>query len=137
LGDVLEKAKAAMTSQTIGYNFQTMGLRVYSDLMLERMFFNLMENSQRHGRNVNNIWVDVHERGTSKIIVYRDDGIGISQEDKGKIFNMGFGSNTGLGLYAAREILGITGMAITENGAEGKGVRFEIEVPRGGWKLDG
>jgi PAS domain S-box-containing protein len=137
LEDVLENARVAMASQTISYHFQTMGLRIYSDPMLERMFFNLMENSQRHGGNVNNIWVDVEDRGNNKVIVYRDDGIGIGQEDKDKIFKMGFGSNTGLGLYAAREILGITGLTITENGAEGKGVRFEIEVPKGGWKVEG
>jgi PAS domain S-box-containing protein len=137
LGMVLENAKVAMTSKTITYHFQTQGLEVYSDLMLERMFFNLMENSQRHGGDVDNIWVEVEDRGNSKIIVYRDDGKGISPSDKEKIFKMGFGSNTGLGLYAAREILGITGLTIMENGVEGDGVRFEIEVPRGNWKLDG
>ncbi len=137
LGEVLDKAKVAMTSQTINYHFQTSGIRVYSDPMLERMFFNLMENSQRHGGNVGNIWVEVEDRGNSKLIVYRDDGKGICQEIKDKIFKMGFGSNTGLGLYAAKEILGITGLSIKETGAAGKGVRFEIEVPKGGWKLDG
>jgi signal transduction histidine kinase len=136
LSSVLEKAEAAMTSRSIKYHFQTLGLKVYSDLMLERMFFNLMENSQRHGGNVGNIWVEVEDRGRSRVIVYRDDGKGIAQENKEKIFKMGFGSNTGLGLYASKEILGITGLSISENGAEGKGVRFEIEVPIGSWKME-
>ncbi len=137
LGEVLEKARMALASRTITYHFQTVGLKVYSDLMLERMFFNLMENSQRHGGNVSTIWVEVEDRGNIKVIVYRDDGMGISQEDKDKIFKMGFGSNTGLGLYAAKEILGITGMTINETGIEGMGVRFEIEVPEGGWMFGG
>lgn len=136
LNAVLENARAAMTSRTIEYHFQTQGLRLYSDLMLERMFFNLMENSQRHGGNVRNIWVDVEDRGDSKVIVYRDDGMGVAPENKEKIFHMGFGSNTGLGLYAAREILGITGLTISETGVPGKGVRFEIEVPTGSWRSE-
>jgi signal transduction histidine kinase len=136
LREILEKAAAAMTSRSIQYHFRTLGMMVYSDLMLEKMFFNLMENSQRHGGTVRNIWVDVEERGDSKLIIYRDDGRGISQENKEKIFEMGFGSNTGLGLYAAREILWITGLTISENGIEGKGVRFEIEVPSGSWKFE-
>ena len=53
--------------------------------MLERMFFNLMENSQRHGGKVTNIWVEVEDRGGNKVIVYRDDGKGIGKENKEKI----------------------------------------------------
>jgi signal transduction histidine kinase len=86
---------------------------------------------------VANIWVEVEDRGGNKVIVYRDDGKGIGKENKEKIFKMGFGSNTGLGLYAAREILGITGLSISEKGMEGKGVRFEIEIPAGSWKTEG
>jgi signal transduction histidine kinase len=137
LSTVLENARSAMASGSIVYHFRTSGLKVYSDLMLERMFFNLMENSQRHGGKVGNIWVDVEDRGVGKVIVYQDDGKGIGPGNKEKIFKMGFGSNTGLGLCAAREILGITGLTISENGLEGKGVRFEIEVPAGSWKMEG
>jgi signal transduction histidine kinase len=48
-----------------------------------------------------------------------------------RIFEQGFGKNTGLGLFLSREILAITGITITENGVPGKGARFEITVPRG------
>jgi hypothetical protein len=33
--------------------------------------------------------------------------------------------------FRAREILGMTGITIRETGEPGKGVRFEITVPRG------
>jgi len=45
------------------------------------------------------------------------------------IFDKGFGKNTGLGLFPAREILSITGITIRETGEPGKGVRFEITAP--------
>jgi len=63
--------------------------------------------------------------------------VGISVEDKKKLFTRGFGKNTGLGLFLSREILAITGITITENGIPGKGARFEIVVPKGMWRMAG
>ena len=63
--------------------------------------------------------------------------MGISDEDKKKLFTRGFGKNTGLGLFLSREILAITGITIIENGTPGKGARFEITVPKGGWRTKG
>ena len=53
------------------------------------------------------------------------------QREKEKIFDRGFGKNTGLGLTLSREILGITGITIKETGEHGIGARFEITVPKG------
>ena len=57
--------------------------------------------------------------------------MGITDEDKKRLFTRGFRKNTGLGLFLSREILAITGITITENGTTGKGARFEIAVPKG------
>ena len=43
--------------------------------------------------------------------------------------------NTGLGLFLVREILSITGIKIRETGVPGKGARFEILVPEGGYRI--
>ncbi|MDP3564807.1 MAG: sensor histidine kinase, partial [Methanoregula sp.] len=40
------------------------------------------------------------------------------------------------GLFLVREILGFTGIMITETGDPGKGVRFEIVVPGGKFRLN-
>jgi signal transduction histidine kinase len=63
------------------------------------------------------------------ILVVEDDGAGIPWPDKERVFERGFGRNTGLGLFLAREILGSMGMAIAETGVPGHGARFEIRVP--------
>lgn len=68
------------------------------------------------------------------LIVYEDDGVGISAEDKQNLFKKGFGKNTGLGLFLIRKILAITSITITETGQPGKGVRFEVLVPPGAWR---
>ena len=53
-----------------------------------------------------------------------------------KIFERGFGKNTGLGLALSREILDITGIMIRETGEPGKGARFEMVVPKGAWRMN-
>lgn len=55
-------------------------------------------------------------------------------EEKEKIFELGHGRNTGLGMYLSRQILGITGSTITEKGRPGQGCTFEILVPPGKWR---
>ena len=103
---------------------------IFADPMIERVFFNLFENAQRHGGNVTEISVRCRESADWLVIVVEDNGVGIPAHEKEKIFERGFGKNTGFGLFLAREILSITGMTITETGKEGKGARFEILVPR-------
>ncbi len=71
------------------------------------------------------------------IIWYEDNGGGIIEAEKEKIFTKGFGKNTGLGMFLIREILSITGITIIETGEAGVGVRFEVLVPAGKWRIDG
>jgi signal transduction histidine kinase len=52
-----------------------------------------------------------------------------------RIFEQGFGKNTGLGLFLSREILAITGLTINKNGVPGTGARFEITVPKGAYRF--
>jgi signal transduction histidine kinase len=68
------------------------------------------------------------------LIICKDDGDGVVAEEKERIFERGFGKNTGLGLTLSREILSITGITIRETGEPGKGARFEIVVPNGAWR---
>ena len=71
------------------------------------------------------------------IINFEDNGVGIPTDEKEQIFERGYGKNTGLGLFLASEILSITGMTIRETGEPGKGARFEIAVPKDGYRVSG
>ncbi|NTV83865.1 MAG: hypothetical protein HGA23_06130 [Bacteroidales bacterium] len=85
---------------------------VFSDPMLEKVFFNLLDNSIRHGQYVTKITIGSHISGDNLIITWEDNGIGIHEDEKEKIFERGYGKNTGLGLFLSREILSITGITI-------------------------
>ncbi len=106
-------------------------LEIYADRMLEKVMYNLVENSVRHGKNLTQIHISCREESGDIIIWYEDNGGGISRDEKQKAFKKGFGKNTGLGLFLIREILSITGITIYETGEPGVGVRFEIRVPAG------
>jgi PAS domain S-box-containing protein len=103
---------------------------IFADPLISKVFYNLVENSIRHGDHVTHIQFRFSVTDTGAMITYEDNGIGVSAEDKERIFQRGFGKHTGLGLFLTREILAITGITIRENGEPGRGVRFEILVPR-------
>ncbi len=65
-------------------------------------------------------------------LVYEDDGVGISKDEKVKVFVEGFGKGTGLGLYMIRVMCGIYGWTIKETGKQGKGAQFVITIPKVG-----
>jgi PAS domain S-box-containing protein len=109
-------------------------VEVFADPMLERVFANLLDNSLRHGGTVSRIWISARPSGDDLAIVWEDDGVGVPPDEKDRIFDRGYGTHTGLGLFLVREILGLTGMTIRENGDEGVGARFEITVPNGGFR---
>ncbi|MCX6688629.1 MAG: PAS domain S-box protein [Methanoregula sp.] len=111
------------------------GVEVFADAPFEKVFFNLLENSLRHGEHVTKIELSTQETDKGLTIVYRDNGIGIPVEDKKNLFRKGFGKHTGLGLFLSQEILSITGITITENGVPGEGAQFEITVPKGVYRF--
>ncbi|CCJ36145.1 multi-sensor signal transduction histidine kinase [Methanoculleus bourgensis MS2] len=113
------------------------GLWVYADPLIGKVFYNLMENSVRHGGDISRISFLGSRAEGGLVITYTDDGRGIPAADKERIFRKGFGKNTGLGLFLTREILAITGITINETGVEGEGVRFEIFIPEGEYRLVG
>jgi signal transduction histidine kinase len=109
---------------------------IYADPMIAKAFFNLLENSIRHGEKATKLTVScvVHRDDGTLRIIFSDNGIGIPQEEKERIFEKEVGRNTGLGLFFVRKILSITGISISENGIPGKGARFEIVVPKDRFK---
>ncbi|MHB8164624.1 MAG: PAS domain S-box protein, partial [Methanoregula sp.] len=133
---VIKSSLARLPMQKIHIDRGDPNLEIFADPLLEKVFYNLIENALIYGgEQMTSIQVTTREDNGNLVIVVDDDGTGISAEDKKQLFTKGFGRHTGLGLYLSREILSITGIAITENGEPGKGARFEITVPKGVYRF--
>lgn len=113
------------------------GVDVYADRLLEKVFFHLISNSLAHGEKVTGIRISCRESFEELHIICEDNGIGVPPDAKEKIFNREYFQLIGLDLYLAREILSITGITIRETGSYGTGARFEIHVPKGGYRFTG
>ena len=109
---------------------------IVADPLVERVFFNFVDNSIRHGGSVRNITLQVIREGEGLRIVYIDDGSGIRASEKETIFTTSRDGRSH-GLRLAREVLRITGIQIQETGEAGKGARFELSVPEGGFRTLG
>ena len=111
--------------------FQTdiTNVEVYADNLFDRVFYNLLDNSLRHGQDIHHIYVTSEKTSDSYLLNWTDDGTGIPDQEKESIFERGYGKNTGLGLFFIREILSLTSITIKECGEEGHGAKFVISVP--------
>jgi len=133
--DVIQKVVNTGNPGPISWTINVNHIWIYADPLLERVFYNLIENTKNHGEKATIIHFSFCQSGEDLILIYDDNGVGILSEEKEKIFERGFGKNTGLGLFLAREILSITGITIRETGEPGKGARFEMMVPKGLFRI--
>ena len=133
----LEKALKEATSafphlKTVKVISDCHGLSVRADSLFVELFRNLVDNSLKYGEKLTKIRVYCEEDSDQLMLMYEDDGVGISHEDKLRIFSEGFttGKGSGHGLYLIRKLTEIYGWTIQETGETGKGARFVITIPK-------
>jgi len=110
-------------------------LELYADLLLERVFYNIVDNTLRHGQKETKIRFSSQETSEGLTIFCHDDGVGVPASVKEGIFKREYYRNTGFGLFLVAEILNMTELSIVETGEPGSGARFEIRVPKGSYRF--
>ena len=90
----------------------------YRDVSKEKSFVNIIIRSNK----------------TNAIIVIEDNGVGIANNDKEKIFEMFYrattlSSGSGLGLYIVKEALEKLGGTVNVESEQDKGTKFIVEIP--------
>ena len=130
----LQDAIAKLSGRNFRIEVDVSNVEIFADPLLSKVFYNLAENSISHGERATVIRFKSENDGDDLKISCEDDGIGISVEEKNKVFERGYGKHTGLGLFYSAEICSITGLEIKECGEMGVGAKFVISVPQGRWR---
>lgn len=127
--DIIRQVGRTVLHPDITVSCRIGDLEIFADPLLERVFHNLLDNAIRHGKHVKTITITAEPADQGLRIRWEDDGTGVPDAEKERIFERGYGKNTGLGLFLAREILSLTGITIRETGTYGAGACFELTVP--------
>ena len=114
-------------------NNDCQGLNVLADSILRQLFYNFIDNTKKYGKKTTEIRIHYEKQKSGDLrLFYEDNGVGISAENKPKLFTKGFstGGSTGFGLFLAKKIIDAYGWTIVEEGEPGKGVKFAITIPK-------
>jgi PAS domain S-box-containing protein len=106
------------------------GVVVMADSLLRQLFYNLIDDTLKHGGKVTKIRVYYEEGENLLKLVYEDDGVGVPENEKELIFKEGYGKGTGYGLYLIKKTCETYGWTIRETGEQGKGAQFTITIPK-------
>jgi signal transduction histidine kinase len=109
------------------------GLTVLADSLLCALFYNLIDDSLKYGKKLNQIRIHYEKTEENQLrLVYEDDGVGIALDAKPKIFSKGYttGKGSGYGLYMVKRMMDVYGWTIQETGTPDNGVRFTIVIPK-------
>ncbi|HZD42590.1 MAG TPA: ATP-binding protein [Methanomicrobiales archaeon] len=135
LREILQRAIFTIDLGDVNLSVDCRELEIYADQLLERVFYNLIDNALRYGGHVRHIRIRCEPVQKMLVLTVEDDGVGVPDGFKEDIFTRKHYNHTGFGLFLSKEILSITGITIRETGTYGEGARFEISIPRGRHRL--
>jgi signal transduction histidine kinase len=107
-----------------------------NETLLYRVWHNLISNAIKFTGSGGTIKISLAKTGKGFIFEIADNGIGISDADKGKIFSQFFvgdksrnSEGSGLGLALARKIVEKMGGSMRFESKQGHGTKFTAELP--------
>ena len=113
--------------------------KIYSDrTKLKQILFNLASNSIKFTPNGGNVTISVTKTQDKAQFAVKDTGIGITEENKGKLFTpftqldsslSRFYDGTGIGLFLVKQLVEMHGGKIWFESEVGKGTVFTFELP--------
>ena len=132
----VEKAINDAAALSPNWNFKIVNdcqkLDVLADSFLPQIFYNFLDNTRKYGQITKTArFYYEQEKDCGIWLIYEDDGVGISSDNKPKLFKEGFstGYSKGYGLFLIKKMVNGYGWTITEVGEPGRGVKFVICIP--------
>ena len=130
-------ALAALPMRDIQVIAEVSDLDVFADPLFERVFYNLIDNSLRHGETVSEIRFFCQHRGEDLYIVYEDNGIGIDPQHHQEIFDIfkrlhttDQYSGSGVGLAIVKAAVEDQGGGVRVESRLGQGTKFIFTIPK-------
>jgi signal transduction histidine kinase len=119
-------------------NVASMPTIVSDRLAVEQVFSNLIDNALKYLRNDEKGRIDVNfaRRNDRVVIEIEDNGRGIAEKDKGRVFELFRRAGVqdrpgnGMGLAHTRALVRRLGGSITLDSALGKGSTFRVSLPQ-------
>ncbi|MBS1589648.1 MAG: GHKL domain-containing protein [Bacteroidetes bacterium] len=138
IGSIIKEYTSRYPQRSFSFN-KTSELKLLGDtLMLQMAFTNIIENAIKYSPAEKPITVSLKKKGNNAILQIADEGIGISDSEKQKIFrkfyrigneNTRKTKGTGLGLYLAQKIIHQHDGKIVVRENQPNGAVFEISLP--------
>ncbi|MDD1727752.1 MAG: HAMP domain-containing histidine kinase [Methanospirillum sp.] len=120
------EAGCSRLSLLLSFNLE---ISLFVDKTFKQAIVKILENIPTHAGNATEIKIQFQEKTSGGVLIIEDNGKGIPAEQKHRLFDLGFGSGDGFGLFLAEEELKVFGIGITESGEPGKCARFELTIP--------
>lgn len=139
LGDVLRTLRYEIDEKAVLVRVEPLPCIRADGWALTKVFMNLLGNAISYGREGSSpvITVFAEDRGDEWLVGVRDNGIGIPEADRHRLFrrfergsNTGGISGTGLGLHIVKEIVQGHGGSVSFESEVGKGTTFWLHLPK-------
>lgn len=137
--DVVELYRSTSASHEISLSAPEEPAPIRCDpLRMEQVLNNLVANAIKYSPGGGAVRVAVSNSGEEILVAVSDEGVGIAEEDQGKLFqpyarapsSRDVAAGVGLGLWAARRLVEAHGGRIELRSAPGEGSTFTVHLPR-------
>ena len=105
---------------------------------MTELLLNLMDNAVKYNNDGGSVWVEVSRKGDNAVITVRDNGIGIADRDRERVFERFYRvdksrskqtGGTGLGLSIVKHIVAYHNGEISITSSLGKGTEITVAIP--------
>ncbi len=131
IGDAISESKPQAEEKDVEVVLKNVDFYVQGGHFLLELFSNLLENSIIHSE-CKEINISAREKGEELVVSIEDDGRGIPDEDKEKIFERGYKKGkdmgSGMGLYLVKKIAESYGGSVEIKNSELGGARFDVHI---------
>ncbi|KXB07663.1 hypothetical protein AKJ51_00520 [candidate division MSBL1 archaeon SCGC-AAA382A20] len=133
IGDVLEEHSDQISEKGMDVECEVGETKVVGGLLLKELFSNLVGNSIRHSEG-DLIKISSKGENGESIVSVEDNGRGLPDEDKERIFEKGYRkgktAGSGLGMYLAKEIVESYDGFIDVGNSKLGGAKFDVHLKK-------